>query len=58
VYLIIKETLYSFTPLQVKPIKTVQGINCEASYYSRGFLYYSSFGVVESSEVEELTSPM
>jgi hypothetical protein len=34
VYLMIKETLYSFTPLQVKPIKTVpQGIDlCMTSY--------------------------
>jgi hypothetical protein len=41
VYLVIKETLYSFTPLQVKPIKTVaEGIRCFSSYYRRGTLYY------------------
>jgi hypothetical protein len=40
-YLMIKETLYSFT-LQVKPIKSLpQGIDwCLTSYYSRGTLYY------------------
>jgi hypothetical protein len=41
VYLVIKETLYSFTPLEVKPIKTLpEGIWCWSSYYSRGTLYY------------------
>jgi hypothetical protein len=33
VYLVIKKTLYSFTPLEVKPIKTVPlSIECYASY--------------------------
>jgi hypothetical protein len=47
VCLVIKDTLYSFTPLQVKPIKAVpEGIQCNSSYYSRGTLYYESgFGL-------------
>jgi hypothetical protein len=41
VYLVINETLFSFTPLQVKPMKTLPyGISCYSSYYSRGTLYY------------------
>jgi hypothetical protein len=41
VYLLIKETLYSFTPLQVKAVKTLpESIPCYSSYYSRGTLYY------------------
>jgi hypothetical protein len=41
VYLVIKKTLYSFTPLEVKPIKTLpKDIGCSSSYYSRGTLYY------------------
>jgi hypothetical protein len=42
VHLVIKQTLYSFTPLEVKPIKTLpEGIGlCSSSYYSRGTLYY------------------
>jgi hypothetical protein len=41
VCLVIKKTLYSFTPLEVKPIKTLpQYIKCTSSYYSRGTLYY------------------
>jgi hypothetical protein len=40
VLLLIKETLYSFTPVQVKPVKTLTvGIECCTSYYSRGTLY-------------------
>jgi hypothetical protein len=43
VCLVIKERLYSFTPLQVKSIKTLpHGILCTTSYYSRGTLYYES----------------
>jgi hypothetical protein len=57
VYLLIKETLYSFTPQQVKPIKTVpQGIECSTSYYSRGTLYYSSYSEIERLEIGELTN--
>jgi hypothetical protein len=43
VYLVIRDTLYSFTPLEVKPIKTFfedLEIWCDSSYYSRGTLYY------------------
>jgi hypothetical protein len=41
VYLVINKTLYSFTPLEVKPIKTLpEAIYCYSSYYSRGTLYY------------------
>jgi hypothetical protein len=42
VYLVIRKTLYSFTPLQVKPIKTLDKeiYMCYSSYYSRGTLYY------------------
>jgi hypothetical protein len=41
VYLVINKTLYSFTPLEVKPIKTLpEDIRCISSYYSRGTLYY------------------
>jgi hypothetical protein len=39
VYLTIYRTLYSFTPLEVKPIKTVpENIYGCSSYYSRGTL--------------------
>jgi hypothetical protein len=43
VYLLIGKTLYSFTPLQVKPDKTLpQSIYyCKTSYYIRGTLYNS-----------------
>jgi hypothetical protein len=41
VYLVIATTLCSFTPLEVKPIKTFpEDIRCFSSYYSRGTLYY------------------
>jgi hypothetical protein len=57
VYLGIKMTLYSFTPLQVKPIKPLpESIRCYSSYYSRGTLYYSLNGQVMSLAVGELTS--
>jgi hypothetical protein len=40
VYLVIKKTLYSFTPLQVKAVMTLpEEISCYSSYYSRGTLY-------------------
>jgi hypothetical protein len=45
VYLVIKKTLYSFTPLEVKPIKTLpEVIKCSSSYYSRDTLYYENGG--------------
>jgi hypothetical protein len=45
VYLVIEKTLYSFTPLEVKPIKTLpEDISeCSSSYYSRGTLYYEKW---------------
>jgi hypothetical protein len=44
VYLVIKKTLYSFTPFEVKPIKTLpEAIGCHSSYYSRGTLYYEGY---------------
>jgi hypothetical protein len=46
VYLVIKKTLYSFTPLEVEPIKTLpEDIECLSSYYSRGTLYYEGVEV-------------
>jgi hypothetical protein len=45
VYLVIKKTLYSFTPLEVKTIKTLtESIGCSSSYYSRDTLYYEGGG--------------
>jgi hypothetical protein len=42
VYLVIEYTLYSFTPLQVKAVKTLdRSIDSLSSYYSRGTLYYA-----------------
>jgi hypothetical protein len=59
VFFLIYRTLYSFTPVQVHPIKTLdRGVSwCEASYYSRGTLYISSgkHGIT-SKAVGELTS--
>jgi hypothetical protein len=55
VYLVIESSLYSFTPSQVKPVKTVaRRITCITSYYSRGTLYYAINGCIRSLEVEEL----
>jgi hypothetical protein len=49
VYLEIKKTLYSFTPLQVKLIKTLpRSIYCYSSYYSTGTLYYTYGLYIES----------
>jgi hypothetical protein len=49
VYLMISATLFTFTPLQVKPIKAfTQGIQCPSSYYSRGTLY-GDFGFMIGS---------
>jgi hypothetical protein len=52
VYLVIDETLYSFTPLQVKAVKAVKtvpaGIRCFSSYYSRGTLYYEGGSSISS----------
>jgi hypothetical protein len=47
VYLVIKKTLYSFTPLKVRRVKNLGiSIHSESSYYSRGTLYCSTrFGM-------------
>jgi hypothetical protein len=43
VYLVIKKTLYSFTPLQVKVVKRLpKFIGCCSCYYSSGILYYEN----------------
>jgi hypothetical protein len=52
VYLVIMKTLYSFTPLEIKPILTLsRRVECISSYYSRGTLYYSWSGEVMSLAV-------
>jgi hypothetical protein len=57
-YLVINKTLYSFTPLEVKPIKTVpRSIKCRSSYYSRGTLYYAFYDGLQSLVVGELAYP-
>jgi hypothetical protein len=49
VYLVIKDTLYSFTPFEVKPLKSLpESIVCCSSYYNRGTLYYESGGIIGS----------
>jgi hypothetical protein len=41
VYLVIEKTLYSFTPLEVKPLKILpEDIVCSSSYYNRDTLFY------------------
>jgi hypothetical protein len=58
VYLVIKRTLYSFTPLQVNPIKSLpRKFVCDTSYYSRGTLYYDDGRAIGSFALGELTSP-
>jgi hypothetical protein len=53
VYLVIKETLYSFTPLEVKPVKSLaEFIICNSSYYSRGTLYYELGLSIERLSIE------
>jgi hypothetical protein len=57
-YLVIEDTLYSFSPHEVKPIKTLpERIWCSTSYYSRGTLYYPRSEGILSLAVGELTSP-
>jgi hypothetical protein len=42
VYLVIKKTLHSFTPLEVRRVKNLRKvIKSHSSYYSRGTLYYA-----------------
>jgi hypothetical protein len=52
VHLVLRNTLYSFTPLQVKTLP--QDIYCISSYYSGGTLYYSWNGDIRSLELGEL----
>jgi hypothetical protein len=59
VYLVIERTLYSFTPLQVKTVKTLtqEASECYSSYYSRVTLYYNGMcNRLESLAIGELTS--
>jgi hypothetical protein len=57
VYLVIKQTLYSFTPLQVKAVKSLpKCVKCDTSYYTTGTLFYLGFSEIQSLEVGELTS--
>jgi hypothetical protein len=52
VYLVINKTLYSFTPLQVKAVRTLdRSCECLWSYYSRGTLYYDCSSGIESLEL-------
>jgi hypothetical protein len=56
VYLVIKQTLYSFTPFEVKPIKTLpEYVMCYSSYYNRGTLYYEKGAGMQSLSVGDLT---
>jgi hypothetical protein len=50
VYLVINKTLYSYTPLEVKPIKILhKDISmCSSSYYSRDTLYYEDGDAIGS----------
>jgi hypothetical protein len=58
VYLVVKNTLCSFTTLEVRPLKTLTG-NIESwygeSYYHRGTLYCSSDEGVRSCEIGSLS---
>jgi hypothetical protein len=57
VYLVVKETLCSFTGRHVDAIKTLpEGIECMTSYYSRGTLYYDEGVAIKSLAVGELSS--
>jgi hypothetical protein len=53
VYLVISQTLFSFTPLEVKPIKTLaEDIWCDSSYYSRDTLYYEWRGSIKFTRLQ------
>jgi hypothetical protein len=57
VYLVIKETLYTFIPLKIEPIKSLPLENAiSSSYYSRGTLYYEDGYFIGSLVVGELAS--
>jgi hypothetical protein len=59
VYLVVNQTLCSFTAFEVRPLKTLtQNIQswCGVSYYHRGTLYYSNYqGGVLSVEIGSLS---
>jgi hypothetical protein len=56
VYLVLNKTLYSFTPLQVKAVRTLsEGISSIMSCYSRGTLYYVWSGEIRSLDIGDLT---
>jgi hypothetical protein len=60
VFMVIDKTLYSFTPLEIKPIKTApEAIRLTQSYFSRGTLYClaRNDGVIRL-ELGELTSQL
>jgi hypothetical protein len=56
VYLVTDRTLYSFTPIQVTPVKSVPNyiVGCKKSCYSRGTLYYFNGSALTSLAVGEL----
>jgi hypothetical protein len=55
VYLVINKTLYSFTPLEIKPIKTLdRSILCYSSYYSRGTLYCTWYQKISALALGQL----
>jgi hypothetical protein len=60
VYLVVNATLYSFTGLEVRPLKTLTNFICDligASYYRNGTLYYSNdYGAVLSQEIGSLSN--
>jgi hypothetical protein len=60
VCLVVKKTLYSFTGLEVRPLRTLtENIHSWAgvSYYCRGTLYCSDdLGVVRSYEIGSLSN--
>jgi hypothetical protein len=57
VYLVMKNTLYSFTPPRVGLIKVLpRGFDSMTSYYSRGSLYYYSRGSVYYSWYDQIKS--
>jgi hypothetical protein len=59
VYLVVNNTLCSFTDFEVRPLKTLRGINSlfGASYYRRGTLYCScAWGEVLSFEIGSLSN--
>jgi hypothetical protein len=60
VYLVVKKTLYSFTGLEVRPLKTLTKFTCflsGTSYYRSGTLYCSNYwGPVLRQEIGSLSN--